>query len=153
MPPTVECLAKSGRPWEVPWTSCRCNYETTAAIGIFRRGRATEAGGIRNHPVRNEVIVTDGAVCQRHAELVTRCVYGSISAKIQPAIGLGEFNPGLIMAGRFDPICSMQCTDVLSNGIPNNKTVVFEKSSHFFLMEEAEKAMQTLTDWFANHTP
>ncbi len=67
---------------------------------------------------------------------------------------LGDINcPTLIMGGRFDPICSMQCTDVLSNGIANSQTVVFEKSSHFFLMEEAEKSMQTLTDWFAKHTP
>jgi pimeloyl-ACP methyl ester carboxylesterase len=61
--------------------------------------------------------------------------------------------PTLIMGGRFDPICSMQGNELLSAGIANSELVVFEKSSHFFLMEEAEKAMQTLTDWFAKHTP
>ncbi len=67
---------------------------------------------------------------------------------------LGEIaSPTLIMAGRVDPICSMQGTDELSNGIPDSETVVFEKSSHFFLMEEAEKSMQTLDDWFAKQTP
>jgi pimeloyl-ACP methyl ester carboxylesterase len=57
------------------------------------------------------------------------------------------------MAGRADPICSMNGTDKLSAEIANSKTVVFEKSSHFFLMEEYEKSMTTLTDWFANYTP
>jgi len=67
---------------------------------------------------------------------------------------LGEIaSPTLIMGGRQDPICSMQGTDELSSGIANSETVIFEKSSHFFLMEEAEKSMQTLTDWFAKQTP
>ncbi|MBT4771152.1 MAG: alpha/beta fold hydrolase [Rhodospirillaceae bacterium] len=67
---------------------------------------------------------------------------------------LGEMtSPTLIMAGRQDPVCSMQGTDELSAGIANSETVIFEKSSHFFLMEEAEKSMQTLTDWFAKQTP
>jgi len=67
---------------------------------------------------------------------------------------LGEIAcPTLIMAGRQDPICSMQGTEELSAGIANSETVIFEKSSHFFLMEEAEKSMQTLTDWFAKQTP
>ncbi|HCP00725.1 MAG: alpha/beta hydrolase [Alphaproteobacteria bacterium] len=61
--------------------------------------------------------------------------------------------PTLIMAGRQDPICSMQGTDELSVGIADSKTIVFENSSHFFLMEEFDKSMQTLTDWFAEHSP
>ena len=67
---------------------------------------------------------------------------------------LGEIScPTLIMAGRQDPICSMQGTRELSDGITNSETVIFEDSSHFFLMEEYEKSMQTLEDWFAQHTP
>jgi len=67
---------------------------------------------------------------------------------------LGEIScPTLIMAGRQDPICSMQGTDELSAGIVGSETVVFEKSSHFFLMEEYEKSMSTLETWFAKHTP
>ena len=30
---------------------------------------------------------------------------------------------------------------------------VFENSSHFFLMEEAEKALATIKDWLAKNTP
>jgi len=67
---------------------------------------------------------------------------------------LGEIAcPTLIMGGRVDQICSMQGTDEMTRGIPKAETVVFEKSSHFFLMEEAEKSMATLTDWFARNTP
>lgn len=61
--------------------------------------------------------------------------------------------PTLIMAGRMDPICSMQGTQELSDGISGSETVVFEHSSHFFLMEEFDKSMTTLTDWFAKNTP
>jgi len=61
--------------------------------------------------------------------------------------------PTLIMAGRQDPICSMQGTRELSQGIANSETVIFENSSHFFLMEEFEKSMDTLDAWFAKHTP
>ncbi|MDE0779153.1 MAG: alpha/beta hydrolase [Alphaproteobacteria bacterium] len=67
---------------------------------------------------------------------------------------LGEIAcPTLIMAGRVDPICSMHGTDILSAEIANSETVVFENSSHFFLMEEYDKSMTTLTDWFVKHTP
>tara|TARA_A100001037_G_scaffold174792_1_gene156762 strand:+ start:762 stop:1562 length:801 start_codon:yes stop_codon:yes gene_type:complete len=67
---------------------------------------------------------------------------------------LGDIScPTLIMAGRQDPICSMQGTDELSSAIAGSETVIFENSSHFFLMEEFDKSMQTLTDWFAKQTP
>jgi 3-oxoadipate enol-lactonase len=67
---------------------------------------------------------------------------------------LGEIScPTLIMAGRQDPICSMQGTQELSEGIVKSETAVFEDSSHFFLMEEYQKSMDTLESWFAKHTP
>lgn len=63
---------------------------------------------------------------------------------------LSEFKcPTLIMAGRLDPICSMLGTDEMSKSILNSETVVFEKSSHFFFIEEAEKSMTTMVNWFA----
>ena len=61
--------------------------------------------------------------------------------------------PTLIMAGRLDPICSMVGTDAMTSSIQNAETVIFEKSSHFFMIEEAEKSMNTLIDWFSRHTP
>jgi pimeloyl-ACP methyl ester carboxylesterase len=44
-------------------------------------------------------------------------------------------------------------TDAMTSSIQNAETVIFEKSSHFFMIEEAEKSMNTLIDWFSRHTP
>ena len=60
--------------------------------------------------------------------------------------------PTLIMAGRLDPICSMVSTDWMVKRLPSAEFVVFEESSHFFLMEEAAKAMATITGWLKRHT-
>ncbi|MCC7345916.1 MAG: alpha/beta hydrolase [Variibacter sp.] len=59
--------------------------------------------------------------------------------------------PTLIMAGRQDGICSPVATGWMKERMPAAELVFFENSSHFFLMEEAEKAMATLADWFKRH--
>ena len=59
--------------------------------------------------------------------------------------------PTLIMAGLLDPICSIQCAYEMKDNIPGSELVVFEKSSHFLLVEEYEKAIKTLDDWFNNN--
>ena len=59
--------------------------------------------------------------------------------------------PVMIMAGRLDPICSPTATGWMQQALPSAETVWFEESSHFFLMEEAEKAMRVLADWLARH--
>jgi 3-oxoadipate enol-lactonase len=59
--------------------------------------------------------------------------------------------PVLIMAGRLDPICSPTTTDWLARAIPQSETVYFENSSHFFLMEEKDKAIDTLQSWLRRH--
>jgi len=61
--------------------------------------------------------------------------------------------PVQIMAGAQDPVCSMTITKGMQEALPSAETVIFENSSHFFLIEEAEKAMQTLENWFSRHTP
>ena len=58
----------------------------------------------------------------------------------------------LIMAGRFDPICSLGTAKLMQDRIPKAETVVFEESSHFFLVEEAEKAMSVLSNWLRRHS-
>lgn len=55
--------------------------------------------------------------------------------------------PTLIMAGQNDPICSLTATAILSAGIPGAETIIFENASHFFLMEQAGKFNQALSDW------
>ena len=59
--------------------------------------------------------------------------------------------PTLIMAGLFDPICSIQCAYEMKDNIPDSELVVFDKSSHFLLVEEFEKSLNTLDDWFKRH--
>ena len=55
------------------------------------------------------------------------------------------------MAGGKDPICSMTATQWMSDAIAGSKTVVFEDSSHFFLMEEGPRFMATVGEWLAEH--
>lgn len=65
---------------------------------------------------------------------------------------LGDIKvPTLIMAGGKDPICSLTATSWMSDGIAGSKTVIFEDSSHFFLMEEGPKFMATVGEWLAEH--
>ena len=55
------------------------------------------------------------------------------------------------MGGRYDPICSMTAQNWMMDKLPNSEFVLFEESSHFFLMEEAEKALKTIEDWLAKN--
>ena len=65
---------------------------------------------------------------------------------------LGEVQtPTLVMGGRLDPICSMTAQNWMVEALPNAELEVFEKSSHFFLMEEAEKALASIKDWLAKN--
>lgn len=57
----------------------------------------------------------------------------------------------LIMAGTNDPICSLTATNILSKGINQSETILFDNASHFFLMEQAEKFNQTLLRWLHSH--
>lgn len=67
---------------------------------------------------------------------------------------LGEIRcPTLVMAGALDPVCSMTATRWMVERLPKAETVIFEKSSHFFLIEEREKSMATLASWLDRHTP
>ncbi|MBT5571145.1 MAG: alpha/beta hydrolase [Alphaproteobacteria bacterium] len=56
--------------------------------------------------------------------------------------------PTLVMGGQYDPICSLTAQNWMMEKLPNAELEVFENSSHFFLMEEAEKAMTTMESWF-----
>ena len=81
--------------------------------------------------------------------------YVNLNNAVVAADSLDEISrircPVLIMAGRLDAICSPTATAWMQERLPQAETVFFEHSSHFFLMEEAEKAMQVLSDWLARH--
>jgi pimeloyl-ACP methyl ester carboxylesterase len=67
---------------------------------------------------------------------------------------LGEIAcPTLLLAGGVDAICSLVATRWMQERIPHAETVVFEESSHFFLLEEQDRFMAVLADWLGRHTP
>jgi 3-oxoadipate enol-lactonase len=67
---------------------------------------------------------------------------------------LGEIGcPTLILAGGSDPICSLTATGWMEEGIPGSEAVIFEGSSHFFLIEQPERFMSVMGDWLRKHTP
>jgi 3-oxoadipate enol-lactonase len=61
--------------------------------------------------------------------------------------------PTLIMAGDCDPICSSMATKMLSDGLPNARTEIFQNASHFFLIEQSEKFMKILSAWLKQNDP
>jgi len=67
---------------------------------------------------------------------------------------LGEIAcPTLIMAGGRDPICSMTSTRWMHEAIAGARLEVFEESSHFFLIEQAERSLDVMSGWLREHTP
>jgi 3-oxoadipate enol-lactonase len=61
--------------------------------------------------------------------------------------------PTLILAGGRDPICSLTSTRWMQDGFPNAESVIFEESSHFFLIEQPERFMSVMGEWLEKHTP
>jgi 3-oxoadipate enol-lactonase len=59
--------------------------------------------------------------------------------------------PTLVMAGAADPICSPTATRILSEGLPDARTEMFEGASHFFLMEQPERFNRLLLEWLQRH--
>lgn len=66
---------------------------------------------------------------------------------------LGEIKqPVLVLAGGRDPICSLTCTQWMIDGLPNAESIIFEDSSHFFLIEEPARFSEALNDWLSRHS-
>ncbi len=56
--------------------------------------------------------------------------------------------PTLILVGRHDFICPPSQAQIMHKGIPNSRLVEFENSGHFPWVEEREKFIQAVKDWF-----
>ena len=50
----------------------------------------------------------------------------------------------LVTAGRYDPQTPIECAQELTEGIPNNKLVVFENSGHYPFVEEEERFLDVV---------
>ncbi len=61
--------------------------------------------------------------------------------------------PTLILGGGRDPICSPTATRWMSERIAGSETMLFDDSSHFFLLEEPDRFRDVLSRWLARHTP
>ena len=61
--------------------------------------------------------------------------------------------PTMILAGGVDPICSMTATELMRERLPQAEIEIFERSSHFFLIEEFDRFMALMGDWLERHTP
>jgi len=67
---------------------------------------------------------------------------------------LGEIRcPVQILAGGRDLICPLPATRWMSERLAQAETVIFEESSHFFLIEEPERFMAVMNGWLERHTP
>jgi 3-oxoadipate enol-lactonase len=55
--------------------------------------------------------------------------------------------PVLIAAGGRDPICSLTATRWMQERLPHADNAIFDDSSHFFLVEEADRFMSIATQW------
>ena len=64
----------------------------------------------------------------------------------------GIKTPTLVMAGKVDPICSMTAQKWMVDALSDVELTVFEKSSHFFLMEESLKALSTIEKWLEQNS-
>ncbi|MBO6784915.1 MAG: alpha/beta fold hydrolase [Alphaproteobacteria bacterium] len=94
------------------------------------------------------LVSDEGRDMASYDHLATACLEHDVLDRLD-----GIATPTLVMGGRFDPICSMTAQNWMMDKLPNARLEVFEKSSHFFLVEEAAKAMSTLEGWFEEHTP
>jgi proline iminopeptidase len=78
----------------------------------------------------------------------SRNMYSSLSY----ADRLGDVRaPTLVIAGRHDPQASMACSEELTEGIPDSRLVVFERSGHAPFIEEGSLFVNTLHDFLGEH--
>jgi pimeloyl-ACP methyl ester carboxylesterase len=58
-------------------------------------------------------------------------------------------SPALICVGRHDPQAPPACSQELAAGIPDSRLVVFENSGHYPFIEERERFLKTLAQFYA----
>jgi 3-oxoadipate enol-lactonase len=60
--------------------------------------------------------------------------------------------PTLVLNGGRDPICSPTCSDWMVERLRNVEQTTYDDSSHFFLIEEAERFAKELAGWLDTHS-
>jgi proline iminopeptidase len=63
---------------------------------------------------------------------------------------LGELQmPALILAGRYDRVCSLNQATMMRQAIPGARLIVFEQSGHMPQIEEPDRYIQAVRDFLA----
>jgi proline iminopeptidase len=74
--------------------------------------------------------------------------YGGIDVEAR----LGEVpQPVLVLAGRFDRVCSVEAAEAMAKGIPNAELVVFEQSAHMTFVEETGAYLDAVDRFLTRH--
>jgi proline-specific peptidase len=55
--------------------------------------------------------------------------------------------PVLVLAGRYDRVCSLEAAEAIAAGIPNAELVVFDQSAHMTFVEEQERYLAAVRDF------
>jgi proline iminopeptidase len=63
----------------------------------------------------------------------------------------GVIQPVLVLAGRYDRVCSVEAAEVIAAGIPDAQLVVFERSAHMTFVEEQESYLAAVRDFLDSH--
>jgi proline iminopeptidase len=65
---------------------------------------------------------------------------------VRPRLGEARM-PTLILAGRHDRVCSLNPAQIMLQGIPGARLVIFEHSGHMPQMEESDRYIQAVRDF------
>jgi pimeloyl-ACP methyl ester carboxylesterase len=77
-----------------------------------------------------------------------------MARRIDYGLSLGKVrSPALICVGRHDPQAPPACSQELAAGIPDSRLVVFENSGHYPFIEERERFLKTLAQFYAERVP
>ena len=70
--------------------------------------------------------------------------YGGI--EVEDRLG-GVTQPVLVLAGRYDRVCSVEAGKAIAAGIPDAQLVIFERSAHMTFAEEQERYLMAVRDF------
>jgi proline-specific peptidase len=70
--------------------------------------------------------------------------YGGI--EVQDRLKFVSF-PMLVIAGRYDRVCSVKAAEAITNGVKNAELIIFENSGHMTFVEENEKYISVVRDF------
>jgi proline iminopeptidase len=57
----------------------------------------------------------------------------------------------LVLAGRYDRVCSVRAAEDMAVGIPDARLVVFERSGHMTFVEENEAYLDAVDAFLREH--